>query len=334
MSVKLMTWCFVILAGSLGARADQLKLVATTGMVGDVVRAVAGDQAKVQVLMGEGVDPHLYKARSSDVRAMLSADGVFYTGLLLEGRMGEALRKTADRGHEVVAVAESIPSSRLLKSEEEEGHADPHVWMDVSLWSRITGVVQDALCRIDPANCEIYKANARSYLEELSQLDIYVRMVIESIPEDQRVLVTAHDAFGYFGRAYGVEVRGIQGISTDSEAGLADINSLVRFLVERRIPAVFVESSIPEKNVRALQEGSQSAGHAVIVGGELFSDAMGRPGTWPGTYVGMMDHNATTIAGALGGHPIEGGYRAWLKSKRASQSNEDDESGKNGESAP
>ena len=234
LSVNIMACWIVVLAGSVAASADQLKLVATTGMVGDVVRAVAGDQARVQVLMGEGVDPHLYKARSSDVRAMLSADGVFYTGLLLEGRMGEALRKTADRGREVVAVAESIPSGRLLKSEEEEGHADPHVWMDVSLWSRITEVVQAALCRIDPADCEIYKANARRYMEELVQLDLYVRMVIESIPEDQRVLVTAHDAFGYFGRAYGVEVRGIQGVSTDSEAGLADINNLAGFISRKR----------------------------------------------------------------------------------------------------
>ncbi|MCH2160300.1 MAG: zinc ABC transporter substrate-binding protein [Phycisphaerales bacterium] len=314
----LMAWVFVAVNGTPATASEQLDLVATTGMVGDVVRAVAGDHARVKVLVGEGVDPHLYSPRSSDVRAMLNADGVYYTGLMFEGRMGEALKKTAERGREVVAIAEAIPTDQLLREGGTE--VDPHVWMDVALWSGVVGVVQQSLCQLDPANCETYTANARRYQDELKQLDAYVKMVIDTIPPGQRVLVTAHDAFGYFGRSYGVEVRGVQGISTESEAGLADINALVRFLVKRHIPAIFIESSIPEKNIRALQEGAAAADHSVTVGGELYADSMGAPGSWTGTYIGMMDHNANTIAGALAGKPVEGGFRAWKKSRRDSSS--------------
>ena len=314
----LVVMAFMAMNGTSANAAEKLDLVATTGMVGDVVRFVAGDHAKVRVLVGEGVDPHLYSPRSSDVRAMLSADGVYYTGLLLEGRMGDALQKTADRGREVVAVAESVPTDQLL--EEDPTHPDPHVWMDVALWSNMAGVVQESLCRLDPANCDDYTENARRFQQELKQLDTYVRTVINTIPPEQRVLVTAHDAFGYFGRAYGIEVRGVQGVSTESEAGLADINALVRFLVKRKIPAVFIETSISEKNIRALQEGAAASGHSVVVGGELYSDSMGAPGSWTGTYIGMMDHNANTIASALGGKPVEGGFRSWKKANRNSTS--------------
>ena len=308
--------------GAFANAADKLDLIATTGMIGDVVRAVAGDHARVQVLVGEGVDPHLYSPRSSDVRAMLSAEGVYYTGLLLEGQMGDALRKTADRGREVVAIAETIPGELLIK--EDPTHPDPHVWMDVAIWTNMADVVRESLCRLDPDNCEAYTANALRYQEELRQLDTYLRTVIGTVPTEQRVLVTAHDAFGYFGRAYGIEVRGVQGISTESEAGLADINALVRFLVNKRIPAVFIESSVSEKNIRALQEGAAASGHTVKVGGELYSDSMGAPGSWTGTYIGMMDHNANTIAGALGGKPVKGGFRAWKKSQEAANSAADD----------
>ena len=292
------------------------QLVATTAMVGDVVSSVAGDKAQVKVLMGEGVDPHLYKPRSSDVRAILSADGTFYNGMYLEGRMADVLGKAATRGKEVVAVAEVIPAEKRLNAEDDGAHEDPHVWMDVALWATTAPSVAEALCRIDPEHCQEYRARAEAYGKELRELDAYVRELIATIPPQQRVLITAHDAFGYFGRAYGLQVRGIQGISTESEAGLADINRLVNFIVVNNIPAVFVESSVAVKNVNALLEGAKAQGHALQIGGELFSDAMGQPGTWEGTYPGMIDHNATTITRALGGKAPQGGYRAWKAQRR------------------
>lgn len=319
---------FAVVNSAIANAAEKLDLVATTGMIGDVVRAVAGDHARVQVLVGEGVDPHLYSPRSSDVRAMLSADGVYYTGLLLEGQMGDALSKTADRGREVVAIAETIPAEKLIK--EDPTHPDPHVWMDITLWSNMAEVVRQSLCGLDPDNCRDYTANAARYQEELKQLDTYLRTVIGTVPTGQRVLVTAHDAFGYFGRAYGIEVRGVQGISTESEAGLADINALVRFLVSRNIPSVFIESSVSEKNIRALQEGAAASGHTVKVGGELYSDSMGAPGSWTGTYIGMMDHNANTIATALGGKPVKGGFRAWKKSQSSERPQVDEDTPRSG----
>ena len=295
-------------------------LVATTAMVGDIVSAVAGDRARVEVLMGEGVDPHLYKPRSSDVRAILSADGTFYSGLFLEGRMANVLEKASRRGREVTAIAEVVPPARRLQSDDGSAHADPHVWMDVALWGSTTPAVTEALCRIDPEGCDRYRENAKAYLKEILELDSYVRSILATIPRKQRVLVTAHDAFGYFGRAYDIDVRGIQGISTESEAGLADINQLVNFIVSNDIPAVFVESSVAVKNVQALVEGAEARGHELRIGGELFSDAMGAPGTWEGTYPGMIDHNATTVTRALGGKAPEGGYRAWKAQRSKSDS--------------
>lgn len=298
------------------ASASAIDVVATTGMVGDVVKAIAGGRVDVRVLMGEGVDPHLYRARASDVRAIMRADAVFYNGLFLEGRMAEVLEQAAKRGKEVVAVGEVISEDvRLGLIIDGEAHTDPHVWMDTRLWTMTVEPITAALIRIDPSGKASYLANAAAYRKELSDVDVYVREVLSTVPSAQRVLITAHDAFGYFGRAYNVNVAGIQGISTESEAGLADINRLVNYIVEKKIPAVFVESSISEKNVRALIEGAASQGHVVRIGGELFSDAMGKPGTWEGTYIGMVDHNATTIANALGGTAPKGGFRAWKVAK-------------------
>jgi manganese/zinc/iron transport system substrate-binding protein len=286
--------------------ATALEIVTTTAQIADMARHVAGDQAVVTSIMGEGVDPHLYKPLSSDVRRIMGADVVLYNGLKLEGRMGDIFERAASRGRFVRAVASGIDQKFLLVPEGQEGHPDPHVWMDVKAWMAATQVIATALCQADPDGCEMYHANAAIYVAELVTLDEYVRQVITSIPSKQRVLVTAHDAFNYFGRAYGLEV---QGIPTESEAGLADVNGLVGLLVERRIPAVFVESSVPDKYVRALVEGAKARGHEVVVGGELFSDAMGKPGTWEGTYFGMIDHNASTVARALGGTVPEQGFR-------------------------
>lgn len=273
-----------------------IQVVCTTEMVADLVRNVGKQHVAVKAMLGEGVDPHLYKATPGD-RALLSgADLILYSGLHLEGKMGEVLvgmgkRKTA------VAVAEHIPASLVHK--DEKGHLDPHVWFDVSAWSQAAGVVRDVLVAYDPPRAEEYRQNAQAYQAELAQLHEYAKARIGSIPKEQRVLVTAHDAFRYFGKAYEIEVKGIQGISTESEAGVMEVNQLVRMLTERRIKAVFIESSVSNRNIKSLLEGCQAKGHSVVIGGELFSDAMGKAGTPEGSYVGMVRHNVETIVKAL-----------------------------------
>lgn len=296
------------------AQADDgpLTVVATTGMIADVVRAVAGEHAEVRQLMGEGVDPHLYKATRSDVTAMLRADLVFYNGLLLEGKLTDALVRVATSGRPVTAVTEAVDESSLLEPPEFAGLFDPHLWMDPSAWALTVPVVRDQLARADPEHADIYAANAEAYLTQLEALDAYAERVLASVPEDLRILVTAHDAFNYLGRRYGFEVTGIQGLSTESEAGLKRIEDLVDLLVERDIPAVFVETTISERSIRALIAGAADRGHEVRIGGKLFSDAMGAPGTYEGTYVGMIDHNVSTIAAALGGEVPAGGLNGRL----------------------
>lgn len=277
------------------------RITTTVGMVGDIVRNVAGDRGEVRGIIGEGVDPHLYKPTRSDVQQLQSADIIFYSGLLLEGRLADTLETIAELGKPAYAVTSGIDESTLLAPPGFEGHYDPHVWMDVQAWMQAVHLVAETLAGFDPRNAAHYRENAKQYLEQLEELDQYARQVLQTLPEKSRVLVTAHDAFNYFGRAYGLEVVGIQGISTESEAGLEDINRLVDLLVERDIRAVFVETSVADKNVRALIEGAASRGHEVTIGGTLFSDAMGEPGTYEGTYVGMLDHNVTVIARGLGG---------------------------------
>jgi manganese/zinc/iron transport system substrate-binding protein len=262
--------------------------------------------------MGECVDPHLYRATRSDVARMLGADIVFYNGLLLEGKMTDALVRVARSGKAVFAVTELIEESYLLAPPAFAGHFDPHVWMDPTGWSKAVEVVRDQLAEVDPARAASYRANAATYLARLAELDAYAERVLASVPPERRALVTAHDAFAYFGRRYRFEVLGIQGISTESEAGLKRIEELVALLVDRRIPAVFVETTIPEQSVRALVAGAAARGHEVVIGGALFSDAMGRPGTYEGTYIGMIDHNATVIAKALGGATPERGLNGRL----------------------
>ncbi len=283
---------------------------ATVGMIADIVQNVAGEKARVENIVGTGVDPHSYNPTRGDVALLLKSDIIFYAGLLLEGQMTEVLKKVARR-RPVFAVTERIREAYLI-ADPASGHPDPHVWMDVQGWMKAVSVVTDALSGFDPAGEEYYRKNAAAYQEQLKKLDDYAGKVIASIPEDQQVMVTAHDAFQYLGRAYGIEVMGIQGISTESEAGLKDINRIVDELVRRKIPAVFVESSVSDKNVRALVEGAAARGHAVRIGGELFSDAMGKSGTYEGTYIGMIDHNVTTIAQALGGTAPEGGMQGKL----------------------
>ncbi len=305
-----------VLVGQLGvagpARAEApWTIVTTTAQVGDLVRGVAGDRATVISLMGAGVDPHLYRAARSDIVRMSRADMVFVNGLHLEGRMGEMLDDLAGQ-KPVVAVAEGLPETILLDGGYGGGRFDPHVWMDVNAWIAAAARVRDALIAFDPAGTEAYRVNGETYIAQLAALDSYARQVLGSVPEASRVLVTAHDAFNYFGRAYGFEVIGIQGISTESEAGLRRIEEIVDLLVSRRIGAVFVETSVSDRNVRALIDGARARGHEVRIGGSLYSDAMGEPGTYEGTYIGMIDHNVTVIARALGGTAPAGGMSGQL----------------------
>ncbi len=288
-----------------------IDIVATTGMVGDIVANVVGTNGSVFVLMDDEIDPHLFRPTRADIARMQRADMIFYNGLNLEGQMGDTLVQLA-RTRPVFAVTELVEEFVLLEDEDYEGAFDPHLWMDVSLWMEAVEVVVLALSEFDPAGAEYYRSNADAYLAELEELDAYVREVLASIPAARRFLVTAHDAFGYLGVAYGLEVIGVQGLSTESEAGLEDINSLVSFLVENQISAVFAETTVADRALMAVIEGAASRGHQVAIGGELFSDAMGPAGTWEGTYIGMMDHNATTIAQALGGSAPPRGFRGRL----------------------
>lgn len=280
------------------AGPHPIKVVATVGMIGEPLARIGGSHLNIETIIGQGGDPHLYKPSPKDLQRMVQADIIFYSGLHLEGRMGEVLEAYSKK-KPVIALAERIPDEKLIRSAGFAGNHDPHAWMDVSLWSIVVEGIRDALVAYDPANADEYKKNGEAYLAELAAFNTEVKETMQSIPKDRRVLVTAHDAFNYFGRAYEVEVRGIQGISTESEAGLKDINDLVSFLVDRKIPAVFVESSVSQKNVLALVEGAKARGHVIELGGELYSDAMGAAGTPDGTYIGMIRHNAKTIANAL-----------------------------------
>ncbi len=273
-----------------------IKVTCTTGMVADLVRHVGGQHVQIHQLMGAGVDPHLYKASPGDVRLLQNADVIFYSGRHLEGKMTEIFVSLAQK-KPTFPITAKIHDESVMPNR--DGEHDPHLWFDVSLWSQGIDLVKEVLEKFDPQHKDDYRQCAADYHKELAQLHQYAKEQLAKIPKSQRVLVTAHDAFRYFGRAYDIEVRGIQGISTESEAGVKEINELVDLLCKRKIKAVFVETSVSEKNVRALIEGCQARGHQVVIGGELFSDAMGEAGTPSGTYVGMVKHNVNTIVKAL-----------------------------------
>jgi manganese/zinc/iron transport system substrate-binding protein len=292
--------------------SGHYKIVTTTGMVADIVQQVAGDHADVEGIMGTGVDPHLFRPSTSDHSKLFAADVIFYSGLLLEGGLESALKKAQEQGKPAYAVTEEIDSSYVRRPEQFEGHPDPHVWNDVSAWSECVAFIAKKLAEYDPPHAADYQQNAERYRAELAKLDAYAKQVIASVPEKQRVLVTAHDAFEYFSRAYGIPVKSVVGITTESEAGVEDINSLVTFLVEQKIPAVFIETSVNSRNIEAVIEGAAKKGWNVKIGGTLFSDAMGATGTYEGTYIGMLDHNATVVARALGGEAPERGMQGKL----------------------
>ena len=293
---------FVATIASLSA--EKIRVAATTNIVGDLVKDVAGDRAEVTALMGPGVDPHLYKASASDVGTLSRAKVIFYNGLHLEGRMADLLVKLGRRGKAVYAVTEGIPEDRLLEPAEFEGHYDPHVWFDPELWTLCIDTVANALSEHDAPNADYYQERGQSLKNRYADYFDWAKQQIAQVPESQRVLITSHDAYNYFGRAFGFQVIGVQGISTMSEAGLADIIAITEFIKEKKIKAIFVESSV---SPAAIQRVSQDSG--AKIGGELFSDAMGLPGQIEeasdgsrfdvGTYEGMLKHNVATISGAL-----------------------------------
>ncbi|NPA71209.1 MAG: zinc ABC transporter solute-binding protein [Gammaproteobacteria bacterium] len=273
----------------------QLQVVTTTGMIADLVKNIGGNQVSVRALMGTGVDPHLYKATQGDLRRLVKADIIFYNGLHLEGKMQDIFRKMA-RKKAVFAVSSLLPKSTLLHH---GSYPDPHIWFDLSLWHKAGERVLAVLIQQDPAHAELYQQNAQTYLQEMAELHHWIKSQVATIPKSQRILITAHDAFGYFGRAYGMEVKGLQGVSTASEFGLQDIKHLKEIIVRYQIKAVFVESSVSPRFIQSLVAGVNAEGHTLTIGGALFSDAMGRKETPEGSYFGMVRHNVNTIVNAL-----------------------------------
>ncbi|MCS7056203.1 MAG: zinc ABC transporter substrate-binding protein [Thermoflexales bacterium] len=285
------------LPSDLGAR--RLQVVTTTGMLADIVKNVGGERVEVVSMMGPGVDPHLYKPSSGDVIKLDRADVIFYNGLHLEGRMDELFEKMAQAGRRTLAVTSAIDPARLIELPESPGHYDPHIWFDVTLWQEAVRFVAQALSDVDPASRELYAHNAELYLEQLAELHAYTEQQVALIPPESRVLITAHDAFGYFGRRYGFEVHGLQGVSTATEASARDVQALAALIADRKIKAIFVESSVSPVTIEAVQAAVRARGWDVAIGGQLFSDAMGAEGTPEGTYIGMFKHNVDTLVAAL-----------------------------------
>ncbi len=281
------------------SNSGKINAVSTVGMIRDAILNVGGDQVEAVGLMGPGVDPHLYRATAGDVQKLERADIIFYGGLELEGRMTDVFVKMASRGTPTYPVSEGVPRTQLREPPEFQGKFDPHIWFDVTLWKHAIEAVRDGLTKLRPASAETFKANADKYLAELDELHTYVKAETGKVPQAQRVLITAHDAFGYFGKQYGFEVIGIQGTSTATEAGAGALRSIADTIAKRKVKAIFVESSVPRSTIEALQKAVQSRGWQVAIGGQLFSDAMGKDGTPEGTYVGMVRHNVDTIVKAL-----------------------------------
>ncbi|WP_313180695.1 metal ABC transporter solute-binding protein, Zn/Mn family [Lacrimispora sp.] len=278
---------------------DKLNIVATTTMLADLVSSIGGKRVTVNGLMGPGIDPHLYQASAGDVSLMQKADVVVYNGLHLEGKMGEIFENLSNQGSAVICIEKGLDESRLLAWEDDSSIHDPHIWFDVSLWKDAAKTVAKGLADADPNGKADFEANLEAYLKELDETDTYIRGRADELPEEQRVLVTAHDAFQYFGKAYGFEVRGLQGISTDAEAGTADVSDLAGFIVERQIKAIFVESSVPPKTIEALQAAVKAKGFDVSIGGELYSDSLGDAQSGAGTYILTVKANIDTIVDAL-----------------------------------
>lgn len=297
-----MLWIFIVLC-ALGCGApergdERIEVVCTTGMVADLARNIGGDRIAVVGMMGPGVDPHYYKASQGDLAKLTAANLILFNGLFLEGKMEAIFAKMARR-KPVLAVAEHIPEERLLRPPEFDGNFDPHIWFDVSLWAQTIEPIVARLSALDPDGASVYRQNGARYRARLDSLHQWIFDQVALLPEASRVLITAHDAFGYFGRAYGVEVVGLQGISTVADYGVNDVTRLVDLIVEREVKAIFVESSVPVRSIEAVREGCLDRGFPVEIGGTLYSDAMGAAGSGADTYVGMVESNVNTLVGAL-----------------------------------
>jgi len=277
----------------------KLNIVTTTTMITDLVKNIGGDQVNIQGLMGSGVDPHLYKASEGDVNKLVNADIIFYNGLHLEGKLVEVFEKMGSKTKTPIALAEEIDKSTLIGSDYFASNYDPHVWFNIAYFKHFANKVTTILANKDPNNADIYAENEKLYLAELDMLQEKIKATIETLPKEKRILVTAHDAFNYFGKNYGFEVVGLQGLSTATEAGVQDVQKLSAFIIDRKVKAIFVESSVPKRTIEALQAAVKSKGHEVIIGGTLYSDALGNAGTAEGTYIGMFEYNVDTIVNAL-----------------------------------
>ncbi len=277
----------------------KLNIVTTTTMITDVVTRIGGDKINIQGLMGSGVDPHLYKASEGDVTKLARANLIFYGGLHLEGKLVDVFEKMGSQNIKTIAVSDALDPNTLISSALFASNYDPHIWFDVKNWELITTFVAKQLSEASPENKAFFEENGANYLKELKVLDAEVKSIISTLPEEKRILVTAHDAFNYFGQAYGFEVVGLQGLSTATEAGVQDVQNLANFIIDKKIKAIFVESSVPRRTIEALQAAVNSKKHQVEIGGTLYSDALGNAGTVEGTYIGMFKYNVNTIVNAL-----------------------------------
>ena len=277
----------------------KLNVVTTTTLLTDLVQHIGGDAVSLQGLMGSGVDPHLYKASEGDVSKLYNADIIFYGGLHLEGKLVDVFEKMKSNGKKTVAVSDAIDPKKLIGSEYFASNYDPHVWFDIAIWKSITTYVTEELKTADPKNANLYEANSKKYLKELDKLEVEVRNTIASLPKEKRILVTAHDAFNYFGKAYDFEVVGLQGLSTATEAGVKDVQELSKLIIAKKVKAIFIESSVPRRTIEALQASVRSKNHEVVIGGTLYSDALGTKNTPEGEYIGMFTYNVNTIVNAL-----------------------------------
>jgi len=277
----------------------KLNIVTTTTMITDLVKNIGGDQVNIQGLMGSGVDPHLYKASEGDVTKLVNADIIFYNGLHLEGKLVDVFEKMGSQTKTPIALAEEIDKSTLIGSDYFASNYDPHVWFNIAYFKQFANKVTAVLANKDPNNADIYAENEKQFLAKLNMLQEKIKATIETLPKEKRILVTAHDAFNYFGKNYGFEVVGLQGLSTATEAGVQDVQKLSAFIIDRKVKAIFVESSVPKRTIEALQAAVKSKGHEVIIGGTLYSDALGNAGTAEGTYIGMFEYNVDTIVNAL-----------------------------------
>jgi manganese/zinc/iron transport system substrate-binding protein len=279
--------------------SDTLKIVATTTMLADLATIIGGEHVTVNGLMGPGIDPHLYQASAGDVTKMQEADVILYNGLHLEGKMGEIFESLSGQGSTVIRIEDGISEDDLLSTGDDSAIYDPHIWFDVSLWKDAAKIVTTQLSEANPEHTLDYSKNLEGYLKELETLDTYIKDRVSELPKEQRVLITAHDAFNYFGRAYGFEVKGLQGISTDAEAGTGDVSSLADFIAEKKIKAIFVESSVPPKTIEALQAAVKAKGFDVAIGGQLYSDSLGGEDSGAETYILTVTSNIDTIVEAL-----------------------------------